>query len=396
VTEPATQPGDRLLWLAAVAVVGMGLAWVIVEQPWSGDDGTEAIADSAPVQSGAPAAAGTLALAEPATAAASEQGAAPDPLYLARLALDAGMLVEPAEYSAWTLFGNAMDANPDDPAARAGLEEVAAALMPRGRTALEQGRLDDAESVAGTIAARFPEHEAALALAADIAVARRPPPPPAARQPAASTQAAARARPDPAARIPELHASFLTAMGQNSILTPSGTSARDVVGEMIGIAPQHELTTAARQLLVTELLDRSKQALEALDTAGAQSWIDAAGSLASDPAEVVDAQERLTRHLVDAESKKRLPVSALDQTVRVAAEYPKTAIDRDIEGWVDIEFVVTPEGGTADITVVDASHARYFRNEAVAAVEQWHFEPVIFMGQPIPQHAYTRLEFVLN
>ena len=52
--------------------------------------------------------------------------------------------------------------------------------------------------------------------------------------------------------------------------------------------------------------------------------------------------------------------------------------------------------GTAEITIVDASHARYFREEAVAAVEQWRFEPVIFMGQPIPQHAYTRLEFVLN
>lgn len=394
-TEPATQSGDRLLWLAAVAVVGMGLAWLVVASPWSGDDVQQSVAATAPAEARTLAAAGALALAETPTPVSPEPGAARDPLYLARLALDAGMLIEPAEYSAWTLFGNAMDANPGDPAARAGLEEVAAALMPRGRTALEQGRLDDAESIASTIAARFPEHEAALALATDIAVARRPPPP-AAREPAAAAQAPARARPDPAARIPELHARFLEAMGQNAILTPSGTSARDVVGEMIGIAPQHELTVTARQLLVTELLDRSKQALEALDTAGAQSWIDSAAPLASDPAEIASAQERLTRHLVAAESKKRLPVSALDQTVRVAAEYPETAIDRDIEGWVDIEFVVTPQGDTTEITIVDASHARYFRDEAIAAVEQWRFEPVIFMGQPIPQHAYTRLEFVLN
>ena len=89
-------------------------------------------------------------------------------------------------------------------------------------------------------------------------------------------------------------------------------------------------------------------------------------------------------------------MSALDQTVRVPAEYPEIALEREIEGWVDVEFVVTPAGNTAEITVVDASHARYFREEAVAAVEQWRFEPVIFMGEAIPQHAFIRLEFVLN
>jgi TonB family protein len=305
------------------------------------------------------------------------------------------MLVEPAEYSAWTLFGEAVDADPESPAAMEGLEQVATALLGRGRTAFEQGRLDDAESVATTIVARLPEHRGALALAADIAVARTPPPVVERARPA---PAAARAppRPTPAERIPGMHAAFLEAMGRNAVLTPSGTSARDVVGEMIAIAPGHELTGAARELLVTELLGRSAQALEALDTAGAQAWIDAAAPLATDPAEVARAQQQLTRYLIETESKKRLPVSELEQTVRVAAEYPATALDRDIEGWVDVEFVVTPEGDTADITVAGASHERYFRTEAVAAVEQWRFEPVVFMGQPIPQRAYTRIEFVLN
>jgi len=388
-SAPAAQSGDRLLWLAAVVVAAMGLGWLFIEQPWSGD--------VAPDFDAAPAAAETnsnaIALAD--TAAPPADPSPPrDPLYLARLALDSGMLVEPAEYSAWTLFGEALDANADNVAALEGLEEVATALLGRGLTAFEQGRLDDAESIASTIVTRFPEHAGALDLAQDIVVARRPPP--VVRETPVPAVAAAPRLPDPVERIPELHAAFLDAMGRNAVLTPSGTSARDLLDEMIGIAPQHELTGAAREQLVTELLDRSTQALEALDTAGAQTWIDSAAPLAADAAVIERAQDRLTQHLIDAESNKRLPVSAFDQTVRVAAEYPEIAIERDIEGWVDIDFVVTPVGDTAEITVVNSSHPRYFRDEAVAAVEQWRFEPVIFMGQPIPQHAYIRLEFVLN
>lgn len=385
---PAAQSGDRLLWLAAAVVAAMGLGWLFIEKPWSSDDALDFTASSAPAE------AGTIALAEPATPP-SEPDPSRDPLYLARLALDSGMLVEPVEYSAWTLFGEAVDANPGDAAAQEGLEQVAAALLGRGQTALEQGRLDDAEAIADTIVTRFPEHAGALALAQDIVVARRPPPVVVRETPEPAATSAPR-QPDPVERIPGLHAAFLEAMGRNAVLTPSGTSARDILGEMTGIAPQHELTGAAREQLVTELLDRSQQALEALDTAGAQAWIDSAAPLAADPAIIERAQDRLTQHLIDTESNKRLPVSAFDQTVRVAAVYPEIALEREIEGWVDVEFVVTPAGGTSDISIVNASHERYFRNEAIAAVEQWRFEPVVFMGRPIPQHAYIRLEFKLD
>ena len=386
-SAPTAQSGDRLLWLAAAVVAAMGLGWVVIEKPWSSDDALDLADAPAPVEASA------VALAEP-SVPPPDAGPARDPLYLARLALESGMLVEPAEYSAWTLFGEAVDANPDNGAALVGLDQVAAALLGRGQTAFEQGRLDDAETIVSTIVTRFPEHPGALELAASIDVARRPPPV-AVRETPSPAQSAPR-QPDPAERIPGLHAAFLDAMGRNAVLTPSGTSARDVLGQMVDIAPQHELTGAAREQLVTELLDRSKQSLEALDAAGAQAWIDSAAPLASDPGVIARAQDRLTQHLIDTESNKRMPVSALEQTVRVPAEYPEVAIEREIEGWVDVEFVVTPAGGTAEITIVDASHARYFREEAVAAVEQWRFEPVIFMGQPIPQHAYTRLEFVLN
>jgi len=405
VAASATESSDRLIWLAAGGIAAMGLVWLLIESPWSGAS-ESALPPAAAIASGVSNSIGLdtdgattgAAAARPPAAGDSATDALTtdeDPLYLARLALEAGMLVEPPEYSAWTLFGEAAAADPSDTQAGEGLEQVASALLGRGRTALEQGRLDDAEAVATTITDRLPEHPGALALARDVVVARTPPPP---VEPVIPRRVVPATPPEPAPadRIPGLHADFLAAMGRNAVLTPSGANARDFVTEMLALAPDHELSVAARELIVTEMLDRSVQSLEALDAVAAQTWIDSATPLVADPARIARAQDRVTRQLIETESRKLLPASALERLVGAEPQYPQAALSRDIEGWVDVEFVVSPEGNTETITVVDASHERYFQAEAVAAVAQWRFKPVVFMGQPIPQRAYTRLAFVLD
>jgi TonB family protein len=387
------QTGDRLLWLAAGVIVLMGLTWLIVEAPWSGSEAAPAGETALATAVGDPA----PAASETTTVASADS--VRDPLRTARMALDAGMLIEPPDYSAWDLYGRVAAAEPDNVEAREGLEQVAAALLQRGNTALEQGRYDDAGGIAATITARFPRHAGAIALAAEVAAATAPPEPPrrTQREPAAAAaaEAAAPTRIDP---IPALQEAFQAAMAQNAVLRPAGavTSAVDVVREMLDTAPRHEATIAARDLLVTEMLSRSAQSIEALDAQAARTWIDAARPLAADPAVVARAEERLNEHLIETETQRSVPASDLEAVRTEPAEFPKTALNRGIEGWVEIEFVVSTSGNTEDVTVVDASHDRYFRDEAVAAVEGWQFEPYMFMGRAIPKRAYTRLEFVLN
>jgi len=382
--------GDLLLFIGAGAVVCMGLAWLVIEAPWSApaaESDLPVLASAVAIES-TPLPQLTDAIPEP----GSESRAAPasDPLRLARLALEADMLLEPAEYSAWTLFGEAVTADPGNEAARAGLDEVAIQLLGRGSSALEQGRYDDATAMTDTILARLPDHAGARKLEADIAEALAPPPPP----PPAPRRAAPAPRPvDP---IPALNDAFYAAMAANNVLTPPGSSAIDLVREMLDKSPGHELTAAARDMLVTEMLDRSTQSIEARDITAAQTWIDAAAPIAADPARVGLAQERITAYLIAAETQKLLPASDFVQTNYVAPEYPRVALDRGVEGWVDVEFVITERGETESIKVVEASNDRYFHEEAVAAVEQWRFEPDSFMDRPIARRSFARLAFVLD
>ena len=147
-----------LLWIAGGAIAAVGAAWLVITQPWTSSDvdAPEIAFARAPT----PSAEASPALTTEVEAAVGDASAlAPDatldnPLRMAELAYDAGMLIEPEEYSAWTLYSRVLKTEPDNTAARDGLTKVADDLVRRGETALDQGRFDDARATVERIRVR--------------------------------------------------------------------------------------------------------------------------------------------------------------------------------------------------------------------------------------------------
>lgn len=80
-----------------------------------------------------------------------------------------------------------------------------------------------------------------------------------------------------------------------------------------------------------------------------------------------------------------------------APVYPPLALRRNIEGWVEVEFVVQPDGSVRDVVVVSADPRNVFDREAVRAVSRWRFEPYDPANAPGEGiRARKRLEFALN
>ncbi len=399
-----SRQSDLLLWVAAGAVAVMGGAWLFISKPWA--------TTAAPVPvAGAPAPT-MLATAAPA-ADADEQPATDaaqtldNPLRLAQLAYDAGMLVEPEEYSAWTLYSRVLKSDPTNQAAIDGITRVADDLVQRGETALEQGRFDDARATVERIRAVLPSHAGAKALAdkiwPNVSVARAPaseelkPKLPVQRQPTPAK--AEESAPPPAPKpvvdpLVEANKAFEEAMAASRLLTPPEQSAKHFLSVMVNANRDSPQTRRARQRLSAEFLSRASQSLEALDTEAAGIWIDEAQAIGIDPDGVASARNAVMDQRIAMESAKPIPASDLKVVNYVAPEYPDRALERRIEGWVDIEFTVGTDGETRDVTVADASSETFFRHEAVAAVEKWRFEPRVFMGRTIEQRSYTRIRFV--
>ncbi|HEY7671796.1 MAG TPA: TonB family protein [Gammaproteobacteria bacterium] len=389
---------DRLLWLAGAVLGALGVTWLLISQPWSSASTPALAISTAATASAPPSAAASLTGTNNLDTAPVLSTNLDNPLRMAELAYDAGMLIEPEDYSAWTLFASVLRQEPDNAAARAGLQKVADDLVQRGSVALEQGRYDDASAMLDRIFGTLPDHTGALELQTRLEALRPKPEPPPAPEP--ERVAVAAPAPAPVREEPKVdpvvvaHAGFESALAANRILTPPNDNARHYVELMIAAAPSNAQTRTDRDLLVTELLARSEQSLEALDTDGARAWIDAAEPIAANPAQITAARTAWTNRIIAMETAKPMPASALKLVKYVPPEFPRNAAMRGIEGWVDVEFTVAADGTTRDISAADASHERMFRTEAIAAVSQWTFEPRIFMERPIDQRVHTRVRFV--
>ena len=403
--KPSSNQGDLLLWVAGGAIAVFGAAWLLIMQPWKGSGDEQELTLAMATTSSA---ATSPALTAPAEAVADAAAAAPEteldnPLRMAQLAYDAGMLVEPDEYSAWTLFSRVLKSEPGNAAALEGLTKVADDLVRRGETALDQGRFDDARATVERIRSALPNHPGAKALAQKIfpvATARSAQPSLPLPEPEATRIARVETAPTPAkpAVDPVVEASqaFEKALAEGRLLTPADQSAKHYVGVLNRLSVDHELSKGARSALSLEFLARAAQSIEGLDPEAAGIWIDEAeGLLGATDEGVRKARSALTEQLIAMESAKPIPASALKISTYVAPEFPQRASERNMTGWVDVEFTVGTDGKTRSIVVTDASHETMFRREAMAAVEKWQFEPRVLMGRAIEQTSYTRIRFVL-
>lgn len=64
-----------------------------------------------------------------------------------------------------------------------------------------------------------------------------------------------------------------------------------------------------------------------------------------------------------------------------SAVYPRRALQKGIEGYVDLRFDVSAIGKTENIEVLAASPAGIFDQAAIAAAKKWRFQPVMKNGQ---------------
>lgn len=69
--------------------------------------------------------------------------------------------------------------------------------------------------------------------------------------------------------------------------------------------------------------------------------------------------------------------------VRINPEYPARARSRGVEGWVQIEFTITPAGTVKDPKVVDAEPKGLFERAALDAIARWKYNPKVEEGRAV-------------
>jgi periplasmic protein TonB len=76
---------------------------------------------------------------------------------------------------------------------------------------------------------------------------------------------------------------------------------------------------------------------------------------------------------------------------RLAPPYPKAALLRDIEGWVEFTFALDGSGVASDITILDSEPRDVFVKTTRYTMEQWTFQKDV-----VRSRCYLVLDFKLH
>ncbi len=81
--------------------------------------------------------------------------------------------------------------------------------------------------------------------------------------------------------------------------------------------------------------------------------------------------------------------------VQVDPDYPPRAKQRGIEGWVIVEFTITPLGTVENPRVIQANPPGVFEQATLRAVRRWRYNPRFKDGKAVSRTTKTRLVFQL-
>jgi len=82
--------------------------------------------------------------------------------------------------------------------------------------------------------------------------------------------------------------------------------------------------------------------------------------------------------------------------VRTNPVYPYKARQRNIEGFVEVKFLVGADGRISEIQIINSKPAGLFDASVLKTVPQWKFRPGVLDGRTVPSWVVTTVEFKLS
>jgi protein TonB len=161
-------------------------------------------------------------------------------------------------------------------------------------------------------------------------------------------------------------------LASGNLVAPANDSAASNAERLRQLDPRHATTVQVVRDVRSRLVSEARARLTAGRPSDAAPLIDAAESLGGD-ADLGELRASLAaaeQKLAAAAAAPKLPPLKMSRPPK--PKYPASA--KGVEGWVRVEFYVTPEGRTERVRVLSSEPAGVFDAAAVDAMENARFE----------------------
>jgi TonB family protein len=288
----------------------------------------------------------------------------------ARLALEDGRYLMPPEHSAIHYYSTVLALDPNNADALRGKEIVTEMFIGKAKSAILDGRFADAAGAIESVRRIQPthrrigfletelskgleQHVLSIKAQSSIAEASAVSAPPDVRE--------ARAPIERDRRVPLRNARA----AESELTTPvqSVEPIQESVGRAASIPPSN---SPQDYELVQSAYERARSQVTAHV---------AATRTVQEEQPAVEMQPVVAEQMVV--EAPRQPDSIEPKVIKlVEPEYPQSARDRGIEGWVDLTLLVAPTGDVLEARVENRTGSRSFERAALSAVRKWKYAPV--------------------
>ena len=327
-----------------------------------------------------PAGPGRDAASSPGSGQSAPAAAAPTELdsllVIATARIARGQLLDPAGDSALEYLRRATVLNGSDARVVRGRAALASALLEAARVAIRKDGVDDAGRLiaaakdVGASAEALTAVDVELSSVARVAAGRR-------------------------------HAEWLALVSSRlragALTEPAGDSALDYLRKVETEAPDAAGLSAAWDEWLAAQTARARQAIAARSWAAGETALTAMASAPRGPVAAAPLREQLeTERLQTQYLAAASPASELGLLDAPPAVYPPEALRLNLQGWVELEFVVDRTGHLKNIVVVAAEPAGRFDQAALTAVAKYRYAPFERGGHLYERRVRLRIRFTLN
>ena len=255
-------------------------------------------------------------------------------------------------------------------------QEIYKRLLLSARTAIDQRRFTDADRLLVDLRSVGAATAAIAGLQHDLIAARGQQSAPAAGQPQSLDLAQSR-------------------LAQGKITEPDNDSALFYVNQLRAADPKNAALPRLSSTVQAAILDQARAALDAAQPAKADALLQLAAGLGPS-ADLAALTQRLAQTKQAAPGIPEVAEATLTRVKGIQVDYPPDALRKNVEGWVELEYVVTADGKVTSITAVNSNPSGVFDAAAIRALSRVRYKPVLQGGKPAAVGTKIRIAFKLS
>jgi TonB family protein len=184
-------------------------------------------------------------------------------------------------------------------------------------------------------------------------------------------------------------------LAQGKLTEPDNDSALFYINQLRATDPKNGGLPKISGAVQAQILDQARAALDSAQPARAEALLQMAAGLGAS-ADLAPLNQRLAQLKLAASGPPEVLEASLTRAKAIELDYPSDALRRNVEGWVDVSYVVTAEGKVTTIKVLDSNPKSVFDAAATKALARMRYKPATQGGKAIAVSTKLRISFRLS